>query len=209
MTDWMMIQVENISKSFGIKLVFKDIKFTVEDGELLMICGPNGSGKTTLLKLLAGFIQPSSGRIFLDCSQNKIGYMGHETFIYPEMSPIENLTFWSKLYNQHKTKEELESILDKVGLFEVQYEQADYFSRGMLQRLSLARLLALAPKLLLLDEPGSGMDAEGQNILKQEIEKAKLEGKTIVMITHFTEQDRQVADKVLFLKNGHGKIFQN
>lgn len=191
-----------MSHFFGTKLVFRKVSFAVQPGEVVLVTGPNGSGKTTLLKILASLLRPTSGRVDHDLGKDRIGYMGHQSFVYPLLTARENLVFWSRLYGRSPDAADIDGILSRVGLVAVQHERAGHFSRGMEQRLSLARLLCLDPLLYLLDEPSTGLDSASQKILHAEIDKAGEEGKSVIWISHHQDQDSQRADRILCFKGG-------
>ena len=196
------LRVRDVSHFFGTKLVFKNVSFAVQPGEVVLVTGPNGSGKTTLLKILASLLRPTWGQVAHDLGKDQIGYMGHQSFVYPLLSARENLVFWSRLYGRSPDAADIDDVLSRVGLGAVQHERAGHFSRGMEQRLSLARLLCLAPLLYLLDEPSTGLDSASQKILHAEIDKAREEGKSVIWISHFQDQDCQRADRSLCFKGG-------
>jgi heme exporter protein A len=203
----MPLVLDRVAKFYGNKLIFKELSFRVEPGAILLVLGPNGAGKSTLLKLLAGLDAPSSGRIERSIGQEKIGYLGHQTFIYPGLSGIENLAFWTKLYGLACTQEELYAALARVELKRAALERAGCYSRGMAQRLSLARVFLLAPELLLLDEPATGLDQRSAAILEREILAAKTRGASVVWVSHEAERDRRLADAALVIEAGRQRYF--
>ena len=194
-----MIQVQNLSHFYGPRLVFRGVSFAVHPGEVILVTGPNGSGKTTLLKILAALLKPSSGLVSHGLDKDQIGYMGHQSFVYPLLTARENLLFWARLYGRASGDAAIQEALQRVGLGAVQHERAGHFSRGMEQRLSLARLLCLAPELYLLDEPATGLDSASREILHAEIDAARLNGKTVLWISHSQDQDCRRADRMLCL----------
>ncbi len=202
----MKLQISGLTKFFGTKLVFKSIDLCVSAGEVVLIVGPNGCGKSTFLKIVAGAMHPTYGSVKRDDSTGQIGYMGHRTFLYSGLTAWENLYFWARLYNFNLKKTGLEDILARVGLkFEI-HEQTAYFSKGMAQRLSLARILVIDPEIWLLDEPASGLDIDSQAILHQEISKARERGNSVLWVSHNFEKDLFWADKVLLFENKSGLL---
>ncbi len=167
---------------------------------MTLLAGPNGAGKSTLLKLMAGLSRPSAGSVERGVAEDSLGYLGHQTFIYPELTAFENLAFWARLHGlapERCTEEALLAALDRMELKRFAFERAGGFSRGMAQRLNLARVLLLSPSLLLLDEPGTGLDTRSMAILHREIAAARDRGAGIVWISHSVAEDLARADHVL------------
>lgn len=195
-----LLQLHGVSHYYGPRPVFRDINLDIAPAEALLIIGPNGAGKSTLLQIMAGLLLPASGAIHCSLEQGEIGYLGHGTFIYPFLSAFENLTFWGRLYGLDHSRQSVLALLDRVGLKAAALERAGTFSRGMAQRLSLARVLLVSPRLLLLDEPATGLDASSRRLLNQEILMAKDHGAGIVWVSHDGIRDRELADRVLVLQ---------
>ena len=202
----MLLRLRDISRFYGPRLILKGISFELCRKSVTLLAGPNGAGKSTLLKIMAGLTRPSSGDVVFREEENnghtpRIGYLGHQTFIYPELTAMENLRFWASLHSCPLADAELEAMLARVELISFAEEKAKIFSRGMAQRLNLARVFLLQPEILLLDEPGTGLDSRSTVILHQEIATAKEAGAGIVWITHALEADMCRADNVAFLEN--------
>ncbi|MDY7002219.1 MAG: ABC transporter ATP-binding protein [Thermodesulfobacteriota bacterium] len=198
----MLIRLKNISKFFGAKLVFKNVGLELDRGAILLVVGPNGAGKSTLLKIMAGLAKPTTGEVDVSLGPEKIGFLGHQTFIYPRLSAVENLRFWSGMYGLSKTENDLLEVLTRMGLKASAFEEAGSFSRGMAQRLSLARVLLLEPDLLFLDEPGTGLDVRSRGVLSREIQAAKTRGAALVWVSHDVVNDLGAADFVFSLSGG-------
>ncbi len=141
------------------------VDVTVPDGGFLLVTGPNGSGKTTLLRVLAGLAAPPTGRRSSCRRRHTIGYLGHEPLVYRELTPLENLTLFGRLYRIPERGERIGMLLERFGLWEVRHDRVSTFSRGMQQRLGLCRMLLHEPALLLLDEPFNALDADGAALL--------------------------------------------
>lgn len=197
----MLAQVVKVSKFYGTRLIIKDVSLTIERGTVTLLAGPNGAGKSTLLKIMAGLSRPTSGDVKLSVPDEKLGYLGHQTFIYPDLTAVENLAFWSKLHGLRHTEDELVSALHRMELKRFAFERAGAFSRGMAQRLNLARLLLLQPELILLDEPATGLDVHSVSILHREIATAREQGAGLVWISHSVADDVKRADKVIAIEN--------
>lgn len=194
-----MLALHDIAHFYGPRLILKHISLEISAGVSLLI-GPNGAGKTTLLSIMGGLISPTTGNISFpeDC---RVAMLGHNTFLYPELSGIENLQFWAKLYDISPTPKMLEDALEQVNLAKFGQEQAGTYSRGMAQRLSLARLLLVKPDIMLLDEPGTGLDTLSLRTLHKIIEEQAGKGTTIVWVSHSLETDWPFADWIIRLEN--------
>jgi len=196
-----LLQASGVGKFFGSRLVLRDVSVTARAGEALLVVGGNGAGKTTLLKIMAGLCRPSAGSVELRVAPEACAYLGHATFLYPRLSAIANLTFWGRMYGLSPCRADIDAVLDRVGLSRVGDEPAGTFSRGMAQRLNLARVFLIDPKLVFLDEPGTGLDPASQELLRREIEILKASGAAIVWVSHHLTADLPFAERVLFLKD--------
>ncbi|EPR42800.1 ABC transporter related protein [Desulfovibrio sp. X2] len=197
-----LVELKAAAKFYGPRLVFKDVSFAVRPGEIWIVAGENGAGKSTLLRVAAGLSRADAGGVSHGTGPGGIGLLGHETFVYPHLSALENLRFWAKLHERRAAPEDIAAVLARVGLSAAAEERAGRFSRGMAQRLALARVLLLAPELLLLDEPGTGLDARSRAMLEREIAAARERGAGLLWVSHHLGHDLALADKVLFLKRG-------
>lgn len=200
----MLLSLHTVARFYGHRLIFKDVSLDIARGSVTLLAGVNGAGKSTLLKIMAGLIRPSSGEVRLHPGSNgaepRIGFLGHQTFLYPDLSALENLRFWASLHRLRLRDKAYEAILDRVELTPFAEEKARGFSRGMAQRLNLARVFLLAPDLLLLDEPGTGLDTRSTAILQREIAEARDNGAGVVWITHSLAEDCARADMVALLE---------
>lgn len=196
-----LLTVRKAAKFFGSKLVFKDVSLELKKGEVLLVAGPNGAGKSTLMKIMAGLSRPAGGDVSLVPAPEEIAYLGHSTFLYPGLSARANLCFWAGMYGLKPSRDELDAILDRVGLLRVAEEKAGGFSRGMAQRLNLARVYLVQPRLIFLDEPGTGLDVKSLNTLRREIGGFREQGVSIVWVSHHLLEDVAMADTVLCLAN--------
>jgi heme exporter protein A len=177
-----MIQARNLSTRFGDKRVFDGVDLDVEPGGFLLVTGPNGSGKTTLLRVLAGLAAPTRGELLLPARET-IGYLGHEPLVYRELTPLENLTLFGRLYRVAERAERIGMLLERFDLWDARHERVQTFSRGMQQRLGLCRVLLHEPQLLVLDEPFNALDADGATLLDRTLEE--LRGpRTFAVATH-------------------------
>jgi ABC-type multidrug transport system ATPase subunit len=175
-----VIEARGLAKRFGDKRVFAGLDVDLPDGGFLLVTGPNGSGKTTLLRVLARLAAPSAGELVLPERQT-IGYLGHEPLVYRELTPLENLNLFGRLYRLPERGERIGMLLERFGLWDARHERVASFSRGMQQRLGLCRVLLHSPSLLLLDEPTNALDAEGLALLDGVFAEP---GRTWVVATH-------------------------
>jgi ABC-type multidrug transport system ATPase subunit len=178
-----VIRARRLSKRFGDKRVLRDVDFDLDRGGFLVVTGPNGSGKTTLLRLCAGLIAPTSGEVQVETGRAGIGFLAHEPLLYRELTALENLDLFGRLYRIPEHRERTGMLLERFGLWNVRNERAGSFSRGMLQRLALCRTLLHEPELLLLDEPFNALDTEGIELLAGQLEELRPQ-KTFLVATH-------------------------
>ena len=159
-----MIRARGLVKRYGDRRVLAGVDVALDRGELLLVTGPNGSGKTTLLRVLAGLVAPNGGELELP-PRETIGYLGHEPLVYRELTPLENLALFGRLYRVPERGERIGMLLERFGLWDVRHVRVATFSRGMQQRLGLCRVLLHDPGVLLLDEPANALDADGVALL--------------------------------------------
>lgn len=196
--------VKEISKQIGAKKILRQVSFEVETGDLVVITGPNGAGKTTLMRVLAGLLPKNSGQISWNDShvleQGIIGYLSHQPMLYEALSVYENLRFFGRMCGLDSATW-LEEQLKLVGLWHYRYEPAAILSRGMKQRLALARTLISRPRLILYDEPFTSLDQSGQNLLKGILARYRDQAIQLV-ITHEPQFLEGLNYKELRLKSG-------
>ena len=178
-----MIRTDSLSKRYGEKRVIDGLDFELDRGGFLLVTGPNGSGKTTLLRLCAGLASPTGGELTVDAPRHAIGFLGHEPLVYRELTALENLDLYGRLYRIPERRERTGALLERFGLWRARNERASSFSRGMLQRLALCRALLHEPDLLLLDEPYSGLDEQGAALLDRELAELRPKA-TFLVATH-------------------------
>lgn len=211
-----MIQTAKLSKKFGSKTVLQGLDLTVQPGELVILQGANGAGKTTLIRILATLTRPTSGDFFIDGHQGsrqaelvrqRIGVMLHQPMLYGELTALENLRFYASLAGVNHSNDLCLEKLRQVGLEASRSTLVHNFSRGMQQRLSLARALIADPPVLLLDEPFTGLDAAHQDQLQEWLQELRLAGKTILVSDHNSHRDARMATRLDYLF--HGKIVRS
>jgi heme exporter protein A len=196
MTTTAVIRAEALGKRYGDKRVLEGLDLLVEGGEFLLVTGPNGSGKTTLLRICAGLASPTAGTLEVDVPREAIGYAGHDPLVYRELTAIENLDLYGRLYRVPERRERIGMLLERFGLWQARNERAGSFSRGMQQRLSLCRTLLHEPKLLVLDEPYSGLDDAGADLLDRELADLRA-GATFVVSTHDPARVQPLASSLI------------
>jgi ABC-type multidrug transport system ATPase subunit len=178
-----VIRARSVSKRYGEKRVLDRLDFELERGGFMLVTGPNGSGKTTLLRLCAGLAIPTAGELDVGVGRASIGFLGHEPLVYRELTAIENLNLYGRLYRVPERRERVGMLLERFGLWEARGERAGSFSRGMLQRLALCRALLHEPELLILDEPYSALDDDGAHLLDRELAELR-RTRTLLVATH-------------------------
>jgi heme ABC exporter ATP-binding subunit CcmA len=206
-----MIEASKIRKAYGRVVVLDEVSFTVRGGECLLLLGPNGAGKTTLLRVLATLLRPSSGALTIcgvdavrDPGEARalIGMVGHGSYVYEDLTALENLRFWTTMHGESAARERLGAALERVGLDGVGDERVRTFSAGMKRRLALARLTLGTPRVLLLDEPFTGLDARGRKWFTEFLRMFKTAGGVVVIVTHSFGIGLEVADRVAILGGG-------
>lgn len=201
-----LFSLENVAKIYGSRLLFKNVSLQFGPGDSALLLGANGAGKSTLLRIIAGLCRPDSGTVQRK-QDLRLGYLGHAPFLYPGLSARENLTFWNGLHASGKAGAKVDDFLELVGLAQYADEPVRVFSRGMNQRLNLARALMTDPELLLLDEPFSGLDLASKNLLVSELQRKSANGCALLLISHDPNQDSILATRKFLLENRTLKIF--
>ena len=178
-----MIRARDLERRYGRRRVFTGVDVVVPRGGFGVVTGPNGSGKTTLLRLFAGLAQPTRGALMVDTDRSRIGYVAHEPLVYRELTAVENLDLFGRLYHVPERRERIGMLLERFSLWEARNERVSTYSRGMTQRLALCRALLHDPDLLVLDEPYSALDENGASLLDRELESLAGD-RTFVIATH-------------------------
>jgi heme exporter protein A len=206
-----IIEVKGLVKKFGFKTVLRKIDLFLEKGDFLALFGHNGAGKTTLIRILCSLMLPTSGKISiagLDPRNDRegfckmIGVISHTTFLYNNLSARENLQFYGKLYDVKNLGDRIEELMELVGLSGYMDDPVQIFSRGMQQRLSVARAIIHDPLILFLDEPYTGLDQHGVEDLKNLLKKFRNQGKTIIMTSHNIDRGLELCTHTAILKSG-------
>lgn len=206
-----MIQAQHINKTFAGKSVLWDINFHVQRGEYAALLGVNGAGKTTLVRILSALTTPNSGDSMIagislkkdaNAARRCLGVMSHSPFLYGDLSVLENLRFYAGMYSIGNAETRIKELLNQVNLHQRRYDLVRTLSRGMQQRLSLARALLHEPRVLLLDEPFSGLDIHAAKLLTDLLHQHIETGITVLLTTHDIDFALQYADRIMILKKG-------
>ena len=206
-----LLEAEGLSRSYGSTHALRDVSFRLEPGRVLAVLGPNGAGKTTLLKLVSGAIEPDAGEFRIHGEpthlttaewRRSIGVVSHLPGVYDHLTAAENLRFFAALYGLDDAAARARAALAEVGLERDGDRPISGFSRGMLQRLALARASLHGPRLLLLDEPFTGMDRDAQTALRDRMGRWKRDGLSLLLVTHHLELASALADDLLLLRRG-------
>jgi heme ABC exporter ATP-binding subunit CcmA len=178
-----VIEARKLGRRFGEKRVLRGVDLDVPRGGFAVVTGANGSGKTTLLRICAGLAIPTEGEVRVDAERREIGYLAHEPLVYRELTALENLELYGRLYHVPERRERIGMLLERFGLWDARHDRVASYSRGMTQRLALCRVLLHAPALLVLDEPYTALDAQGAELLDAQL--AELRGEhTLLVSTH-------------------------
>jgi heme exporter protein A len=221
-----MIELKRLTKSFGSKMVLRGIDLSVAIGESLVVFGPNGAGKSTLIRILCGLSRASGGTVQIgglnvtthsDSVRRYLGVVSHAPLLYDSLTGEENLRFFARLYGLDRAQERIDALLEQVGLAHRRSDLVRTYSRGMVQRLAIARSVLHDPPVLLLDEPDTGLDPQAAEMLHNlllrlinssaQVAGAKgsapsVIGRTIITITHNLERGLAIANRVAILNNG-------
>ena len=210
MGEW-AIETHDLTKRYGYRPVLNSVDLCVKPGELLVLFGPNGAGKSTLIRILCTLMKPSGGTAKVagysvvedpDGVRANIGLVGHSSYLYEDLTAVENLRFYLRLRGVDGVEPRIAAALQATGLERAMSHRVRTFSTGMKKRLCLARIVAHPPPVLFLDEPYSGLDEEGVRMLNRFLLTLKTEGSTICMVTHHREQGLATGDRALYLEAG-------
>ena len=205
------ICLEGVTKRYGALAALSSVDLEIEAGAQLLLAGSNGAGKSTLLRILAGLTRPTQGQVLVNGlpphsssdSRAGIGLLSHQTLLYDELTARENLLFYGRLYGLEDPRERAESALAQVGMSSRANTPVGTFSRGMKQRLALARATLHRPGLLLLDEPFEGLDRRASQALARRLSDLRAKGETtVVVVTHRVDEVVDLVDRVAVLKRG-------
>ena len=205
------IKIEGLTKSFGGYRALRGIDLKVREGECLAVFGPNGAGKTTLIKVLATLSRPAKGKVQLTgldikndavSIRRQIGVIGHQTLLYDSLTAYENLKFYGKMYDVPNLEQRIIEVIDQVDLKNRLHDRVDSFSRGMQQRLSIARAILHNPVIMLMDEPETGLDLHASTMLGRPLKTLGSGKKTVLMTTHNLKLGLELSDRIIILHKG-------
>ena len=206
-----LVEIQGLKKSYGLKPILRGVNLTIEDGKSVALLGANGAGKTTLLRIVACLTKPNAGTCIvsgLDAIRDAqevrriVGVVAHQPYLYEELTVMENLLFFGRMYNVANAQEQARNLLQRVGLERRQKERAGTLSRGQLQRLSWARAFLHTPRLLLLDEADTGLDQDGHTLVDALLHEHYQRGGTTLFTTHQPERALELASHVAMLSGG-------
>ena len=204
------IQVSEVTKAFGNRKALDSVSFELGQGGFLSVFGPNGAGKTTLLRILATLEKPTAGTVTVagcdvrkdsDDVRARVGFISHQSMLYPDLTPSENLMLYARLYGVENPKKRVSELISSVGLSLRAFEPVRTFSRGMVQRAAIARALINDPEILLLDEPYSGLDPRASSTLDELLENMK-RSRTCVLVSHDVSRGFELCTHAMIMSRG-------
>jgi len=213
-----IIQVRDLRKDFGYLQALSGVSFDLNKGEFLTIFGPNGAGKTTLIKVLTGLTRPTSGSAHIDGFdalesntelRSQIGVISHTTCLYPDLTAVENLLFYAKLYGLDDPEKRADESIREAGLQLRRHDPVRTYSRGMQQRMAIARATLHDPSVLFLDEPFTGLDLRATNALKEHLHDLHTGERTIIMTTHDMSCGLELCDRVAIQNKGRFLLLES
>ncbi len=205
------LEISGLKKSYALKPALRCIDLVIEQGRRVALIGANGAGKTTLLRILACLAKPDSGTARIDGLDTTrdalevralVGFVAHQPYLYEELTARENLLFFGRMYAVRNSKARAQALLERVGLAKRANERVGALSRGQIQRLALARALLHEPRLLLLDEPDTGLDEDGIALLESLLQAHSESSGTLLFTTHTLERALRWSDRIGLLSNG-------
>jgi heme ABC exporter ATP-binding subunit CcmA len=206
-----IVETRGLGRRFAGIMAVQGIDFTVTPGEAVAVLGPNGAGKTTLLRMLATLLRPSSGTLQLfdrplrdggAAARRRIGFLSHQSFLYPDLTPTQNLEFYARMFGVRSAAVRVAELLEQVGLIGWAHRPVRTLSRGLEQRCALARAVLHDPQLLLLDEPFTGLDVHAAAILTDMLRQAHARGTTLLMTTHDLARGLELCTRAVILARG-------
>jgi ABC-2 type transport system ATP-binding protein len=210
-----IIRLEGISKQLGKREILRDVSFTIKQGDIFGYLGPNGAGKTTTIRILLGLLQLTSGKATIlgedvsrDEARRKVGFVLESDGLYDNKTAEENLWYYARIYGMAKPAERIDRILNLVELRDRAKDKVGTYSKGMRQRLALARAMTHNPELLVLDEPTAGVDPSGQIEVREVIlNMAHKEGRTIFLSSHNLDEVQRICNRIALIDRGEIKLY--
>jgi len=206
-----MIELQALTKTFGLRSVLRGVNLTVQSGEFVALLGPNGAGKSTLMRIVASLSKPTLGRVRVndydlparaDEVRRLLGVVLHQPLLYGDLTAQENLSFFGQLYSVANLPQRIVEVLTQVGLHKRRRDLVRSFSRGMTQRLAIARAILHSPEVLLFDEAHTGLDQEASALLDEVLRGVAAEGCTVLMISHDLPRALALAQRIAILVDG-------
>ncbi len=209
------LDLSKVSKRLGTRHVLKDVSFAVEPGDIFGYLGPNGAGKTTSIRIMLGLLRPDSGSVTImgrdasvDETRRRIGFVLESDGLYENLSAYDNLAYYARIYGMPQPAERIASVLALVGLKDRAGDKVSAYSKGMRQRLALARAVLHNPDVLILDEPTAGVDPTGQIEVRGIIvDMARKEGKTILFSSHNLDEVQRICNRIALIDRGEIKLY--
>ena len=211
MDEQVTVEVESLTRSFGHVMALDGVDLKVNHGEFMTVFGPNGAGKTTLIRILSAVLRPTSGTVKITGRElqkegeeirKKIGLLSHNSFLYPNLTAQENLKFYGRIYNLAALEARIEEVLEEVGLKPRKDDLVRTYSRGMLQRLAIARCVLHNPQIIFLDEPYTGLDQHAAITLRKILARLHNRDRSIIMTTHNIQRGLELCDTVAIQVSG-------
>jgi ABC-2 type transport system ATP-binding protein len=210
-----IITLEHVNKELGKRQILKDVNLTVKQGDIFGYLGPNGAGKTTTIRIILGLLTATSGKVSLlgqdvqiDKIRKKIGFVLEADGLYDNLTAAENLLYYALLYDIPQPEQKVEKVLKQVGLAERANDKVGTYSKGMRQRLALARAIAPDPELLVLDEPTAGVDPTGQIEIRQlMLDMIQKEHKTILLSSHNLDEVQRICNRIALIHKGQIRLY--
>jgi len=210
-----LVTAKHLHKSYAGKTAVKDLSFSVEPGEIVGLIGPNGAGKSSTIKMILDFMKPDSGEIEIfdsvmsEASKNHIGYLPEEKGLYKKLSVIELIIYFASLKGLDKTttRKKADELLEQTGMFESRKKKIKELSKGMGQMIQFIVSIIHNPRLLIFDEPFSGLDPVNTELLKNIVSNLRDEGKAIILSTHQMNQVEEICDRVLMINHGQAVLY--
>jgi heme exporter protein A len=205
------IEVTGLTKSYGTHVALRGVDLKVRPGERVALFGPNGAGKTTIIKIISTIVKPTAGKILVEGfdlkekaeeARRRIGLVSHSTFLYGHLSIYENLDFYARIYDISDRKSRIGEVVADVEMTQRMHDRVDSLSRGMQQRVSIARAILHKPTLMLLDEPETGLDQRSSSIVWSALSGTDSVKRTMIVITHSLERGLELSDRVIILVRG-------
>jgi heme exporter protein A len=205
------IEVHKLTKAFGHQAALRGVDLYVDEGEFLALFGPNGAGKTTLIRIVASLTRPTAGTVRVrgqdlgkagTSLRRHIGLISHNPLLYGDLTPDENLRFFARMYDLPDATARIDAVLEQVGLAARRRDPVRTFSRGMVQRLAIARATLHDPAIMLLDEPYTGLDLQAADMLRAVLEELAASNRTVILTTHNLEQGLEMCDRAAILNRG-------